>query len=414
MLRWLWILIGLTLIGIGIAFASAPKRVPVDVAQAHRSSIREYIEEQAKTRLHDTQKITMPMLGRLLPIELEEGDRVTAGQIVARVDDRDLETELVEQTNTVERYKRNLDQIDLAVQQAEQTVQVSQAKYDFFERAFSRTKGLRDRNTASDKELEQDELNMTESALDLRKEQLNKNIYVIMRGVVELMRDTDSAKRSKTLRDRERTVLRSAVDGVVLKKEESNERVLSAGTALLEIGDPSELEVEADILTQEVVKISVGDSVDIEGTAIGVEPVPGRVARIYPQGFTKISSLGVEQQRVTVIVTFEPEAKQRFVSDGRNLGVDYRLQIKIYTDEKSDAVIIPRSALFRSASGGWQVFVVRENKAALTDVTVGLRNDYDVEVLDGVQAGDQVVIAPDSSLEDGAELAVSAGVATSL
>jgi HlyD family secretion protein len=129
--------------------------------------------------------------------------------------------------------------------------------------------------------------------------------------------------------------------------------------------------------------------------------VPGVVAKIYPQGFTKVSSLGVEQQRVTVIVDFGEGVLQELADAGRQLGVDYRVRVKIYTDVTENALVIPRAALFRSAAGAWQVFVVRDNKAMLTDVKVGLRNDFAVEILEGIVDDEPVIVAPDSTLETG-------------
>jgi HlyD family secretion protein len=404
--RWLWFLLGLLVLAGVTAWVLAPKGIPVDVAPARRQAIREYIEEQAKTRLPDVFQITMPLQGRVLPIALKEGDPVTSGQVVARLDPSDLETDVIERNNTVIQYDKSIDQIDLAIEQAEQTVLASQANYDFAEREFNRTKSLRSQNSASQAELEADELRLTESKLGLRKDQLNKSIYVIMRSVVELMRETDEAKRAKAQRDMDRAVIRSPVDGLVLAKEVSNEQVLAAGSVLLELGDLRQLQVEAEVLSQDVVKVEIGDSVDIEGPAIGTQPARGHVLQVYPQGFTKVSSLGVEQQRVIVVVGFAPEELDRLRAEGRTLGVDYRVRIKIYTSQKDDALTVPRGALFRSAAGNWQAFVVRQGQAHVVDVQVGLRNDFDVEVLDGIEAGELVVVAPDATLADGARVDV--------
>lgn len=248
--RWLIIvLVVLAIAAIATAVALNPRGIPVDAADARRGPIREYIEEQAKTRLPDVYQITMPLQGRILPITLDEGDSVQKGEVVARMDTSDLDTDLVERKNTVLSYVKNMEQIDLAIQQAEQTVQASQAKYDFSERVFSRTQSLLDARSASREQLERDELEMTQSSLDLRKEQLNKSIYVIMRGIVELFQETEAAKQAKAHRDRERAVIRSPVSGVVLSKAVSNEKVLAAGDVLLEVGEPDKLQVEADIST---------------------------------------------------------------------------------------------------------------------------------------------------------------------
>lgn len=402
MVRWLLAIIGVAAVAGVAIFSGRQTGLPVDVATAETASIREYVEEQAKTRLPEIYEITMPLEGRVLPISLREGDPVKEGDIVARLDDRDLETEWIEQDNTIKRYAANLDQIDLTIQQAEHTVEASQAKYDFAEGIFSRTKSLVDANSASLVKLEQDELQMTGSALDLRKEKLNKSIYVLLKGVVELMRETDLAKRTKIERDRQRTIVRSPVSGVVLTKHVSNETVMAAGSLLLEIGDPDQLQVESELLTQDVAKVQIGDPVDIEGPAIGAAPVTGHVARIYPQGFTKVSSLGVEQQRVIVVIDFDDGVLGQLAEQGRQLGVDYRVHVKIYTDQAENAVTIPRAAIFRGPEGQWQVFRVRDDRIAeLTNVAVGLRNDFRVQIVGGIRAGERVIVAPDSTLKTG-------------
>ena len=155
------------------------------------------------------------------------------------------------------------------------------------------------------------------------------------------------ARLQEVLQEQQRGTMRSPVNGVVLDRLVSNERYLTAGTALLEIGRLEDLEVEADVLSLDVVGAKVGDRVEIYGPAIGRRPAQGVVARIYPAGFTKVSSLGVEQQRVKVIVRFAGDELRRLLAD-RRLGVGYRVRVKIFTAERSQALLIPRSALFRA------------------------------------------------------------------
>ena len=164
---------------------------------------------------------------------------------------------------------------------------------------------------------------------------------------------------------------------------------------------PTKLEIEADVLTQDVVKVQLGDPVDIIGSALGGKSISGTVGRIYPQGFTKVSSLGVEQQRVKVIVNFDDGVLDQLKLDGKTLGVDYRLRVKIYTDEKAKTITVPRAAVFRSGAGSWQAFAIEAGIARLRDVTIGLRNDFDVEIIDGIAVGETVIIAPDSTITDG-------------
>ncbi len=166
-----------------------------------------------------------------------------------------------------------------------------------------------------------------------------------------------------------------------------------------------DLEVEADVLSLDVVNAKEGDPVEIYGPAIGKPDARGKVARIYPAGFTKVSSLGVEQQRVKVIVQFEPEDLTRLLVD-RRLGVGYQVRVRIFTAEKPDALVIPRSALFRAKDGGWQVYAIRGSRSRLQPVKVGLLNDDAVEIVSGLDEGEQVILAPESTLEDGTRVAV--------
>jgi HlyD family secretion protein len=163
------------------------------------------------------------------------------------------------------------------------------------------------------------------------------------------------------------------------------------------------VEVEADILSQEVIDIQPGDAVEIYGPAIGAHAgggVAGSVERIYPAGFTKVSSLGVEQQRVRAIIQFAPGVLDRLRAS-RDLGVDYRVRVRVFTAARNNVLVTPRSALFRGADNSWQVFVVRGGRAVLQPVEVGLLNDEKVEITSGVRENESVVLAPESSLNAG-------------
>jgi HlyD family secretion protein len=199
----------------------------------------------------------------------------------------------------------------------------------------------------------------------------------------------------------DRRELKSPVEGVVLARPIQNEQFQSAGTTLLEIGDLAEMEIEADILSQDVVRVKEKDPVEISGPAIGARPVKGSVRRVFPGGFTKVSSLGVEQQRVRVIIGFAKGVLDELRRE-RGLGVGYRVNVRINTQEKPSALVIPRSALFRSPDGkAWRVFAVSRGRAELRDVAVGLMNDEKVEITDGLTANDKVILAPEASLHAG-------------
>ena len=192
----------------------------------------------------------------------------------------------------------------------------------------------------------------------------------------------------------------------MLERPIRDEQFLSAGTVLLKIGSLADLEMEADILSQDVVNIRPGATAEIYGPAVGRvvgEGISAVVDRIYPAGFTKVSSLGVEQQRVKVVLRFAPSELQK-LRDQRQLGVDYRIRARIYTAQKEDTLIVPRSALFRGPDGNWHLFADRNGRACLQGVQVGLINDETAEILSGLQPGENVVLAPEHSLKDGARV----------
>ena len=169
--------------------------------------------------------------------------------------------------------------------------------------------------------------------------------------------------------------------------------MLTPGTRILEIGLLSRLEVEAEFLSEDAAHMKVGMPAEIFGRALGDRALPARVKRIYPSAFKKISSLGVEQQRVKVIVDFE----------GATLGDRYRVEVRVILERREDAVLVPEGALFRH-EGRWHVFKIVDGVPRLTRVDTGLRDGRRREVLSGLVTGDQVILHPDSTLEDGAPI----------
>jgi HlyD family secretion protein len=387
----------------------------------------------------------MPFQGRIEAIELTEGTPVAKDQVVAQIVPRDLELSVEEAKAAVERledsikessnhdlentaYKQSQNFVDstaATVLAAFERLRSGEAKLDFAVKHFNRINELDKTKAISKDELEGAELQKVQCDVDYRQDQLVYKAMVAMAAATNLMptmveqyierknlgvsvlqrqKEEAEARLKQAKRDQIRGTMRSPVSGVVLARSISNERYLSAGTTLLEIGCLEDMEVEADVLTLDAVAAKPGDAVEIYGPAIGKPAAKGKVLRIYPAGFTKVSSLGVEQQRVKVIVGFDSKDELKRLIAERGLGVGYRVRVKITTQSKSSSLLATRSALFRAADGSWQVYAVRGGTARLQTVKVGLMNDERVEIESGLDEGEQVVLAPESSLTDGSRV----------
>ncbi len=443
---WIVTVVGIVLVAalavwIGAAWTSG---VAVDSSEVARGPIREFVDERAITRLPETYLITMPYSARIEPITLSEGDPVEADnprRPVARLVADDLRLAGDEAQAAVERLDaaiaENLDtkMEQLAEKQAQQLVasmadtvaaaaervRSGEAKYDYAKKNMERTKRLLDSEVATEDDWDRAQLQRITSEVDLAQDRLVHSITAALKLATDIVptmirqsvtdkRLTDAVLKKQRaeaaaalervkLRQR-RGIIQSPVDGVVLKRFVSNERFLAAGDPLLEIGRLQDLQVEADVLSLDVVNAKVGDAVEIYGPAIGPRDARGTISKIYPAGFTKISSLGVEQQRVTVVVRIDPQDLRR-LRDQRGLGVGYRVRARIITAEKPDALLVPRSALFRSPQGKWQLYKIEDGRARLQEVEIGMLNDTQAEVLAGIHEGDRIVHTPDSNLADG-------------
>jgi HlyD family secretion protein len=187
-------------------------------------------------------------------------------------------------------------------------------------------------------------------------------------------------------RNLERATITSPIDGVVLQRHETRRVYLQPGMPLLTLGNLDNMEVIAEVLSERAMSISPGDPVEITGEGLPDGPIAGKVLRVYPAGFKKISSLGVEQQRVNVAIAPEVRPPQ--------LGVEYRVEVRIYYGTAENARVLPRTSLFRGPQGGWMVMVVRNGYTELQPVKVGLMNDEEAQILDGISAEDLVVARP--------------------
>jgi HlyD family secretion protein len=419
---------------------------PVEAATVEIGEIQQFVEEQATTVLPSTTVVTMPLDGRIAAISMDVGDPVKQGEVVAQLVQEDIDIARRQALAKVEQLQAeirqnnddSIEQITLkqtlamvtavtdAVAAAAARVTSGRKKYETAIRHRKRIEPLVRVNSRTEEDLDEAELAEVTAGVDYDTDRLVLSSMQAIAVLVDLMPtlirrqierkqlaaavieqklNAAEAELAEFDLEKGRTIMTSPIDGVVLMRAFHNERPVSAGTVLLELGRLDAMEVEAEVLSQDAVQIREGAVVEIIGPTIGLQPATGRVQRVEPTGFTKVSSLGVEQQRVRVKISLAEEELSR-VLENRGLGVGYRVRVRIVTGSKSGALTIPRTAIFRSENGGWRVFAIRGRKAELQDVEVGLMNDDRVEIVKGLSADDRVVIAPESDLTDGARVKI--------
>ncbi|MDD4269461.1 MAG: efflux RND transporter periplasmic adaptor subunit [Pirellulales bacterium] len=446
-----WILAILAGCIIVAAIASALVLRPgeaVEVVCIASGPIEEYIDERAITRLSRTHLVSMPYAARIEEIALREGDaaekdnpahplaRIVADDLQLAVDQAQAVVKRLD-ASIVENLAKALE--ELAMRQAYEfarsmndTIKAAQTRVDsgaerkaYFAKRLERIKQAHAAAAVTEDERDLAALDYVTSKFDLAQDELVLKIAKALTVAAEILpemilqmiadkslsdavlkqqRAEAEAALAKARLDERRATILSPVDGVVLKRHVVDEQFLAAGAPLLEVGRLEDLEVEADLLSVDVGRVELGDPVEIYGPAVGPRPARGKVARIYPAGFTKVSSLGVEEQRVKVIVAFDPEDLKRLTAE-HGLQVGYRLRVKIITTTRQQALVAPRSSLFRGEHGQWQVFVVERGRARIRQVELGLMNDRQAEVLSGLDDGALVISMPQSSLRDGVKVA---------
>lgn len=407
--------------------------LPVEMAQAEVRTVRAYIAEDAKTRLDDDVLIDMPISGTVQKITLEEGDPVSAGDCVATVDAFALQQRIAGVNAMIEQSRARITSVDvekpkpediasaeLQVRQeldrqeiARKELAIARNNLADAEREFNRIKALRESGAVSQSQFDEADRSYKNARENLERavlaEKANQKGHEMadlasqrLRGSIddnEFMRQVYAAEIenlesqvSQLKDDLEKATIKSPIDGVILEKFVEDARVLAAGSPLLRVGDLDTIEIECDVLSEEVGRVHVGNAVEIAGKALNDEVIMGQVKRVYPAGFKKISSLGIEQQRVRTII--------RFANDNVALRPGTSVDVRIITDEVVDAVAVPERATFRS-DGGWAVFVVESGRVRLTPVEITLKNDDWAAIGSGISAGQTIVAEPKNELEDG-------------
>lgn len=360
-----------------LAFVMKPSPLQVDAESIRKGKLTVTLDGEGMTRVRNGFTVASPVTGRIERITLDEGDFLRKNGMVVRVTPPPLNTREFEEADA---RARSAEAVLEAARAHEREVKVD---LDQAARKYNRYKNLYRKGAVSAETFEEVKTSWQMLQKQHRAAQLN----------VESARYDLEAARSLI----GKSVRRDTIDvlapdsGKVLRVFEKSERVVSAGTPLVEIGDPEDIEVVIDVLSSDAVRVEPGMSVLVEEWG-GRNALDGFVKTVEPAAFTKISSLGIEEKRVNIIVNLqEPESR---------LGDNYRVQAKIILWQEEDILQVPVSSLFRSEHG-WNVFAVSRGKAVRQAITIGRRGAYYAEVLEGLEEGDVVVVHPTNDLEEG-------------
>jgi HlyD family secretion protein len=375
---------GAALVAVLLAVALWPEAAPVDVATVERGPLQVTVEDEGETRVRDRFVISAPVAGRLRRIELEPADPVRQGQVVA----------VLQPAPPALLDARTRAEAAAAVEAARAALGRSRAERARAQAASEQAASERKRHTelARSGITSAEALERARTEAEAAAQALRAAEYAVSSAEHELERAQAVLLQATGGGSGRAIELRSPVAGVVLRRLRESEAVLPAGEPLLEVGDPRQIEIVTDLLSADAVKVRPGQPVLIEQWG-GEVPLRGRVRRVEPSGFMKVSALGVEEQRVNVIVDFE-DAKEAPLGDG------YRVEVRIVVWEAADVVKAPSSSLFRRGDH-WAVFVAEDRRARLRTVRVGRRNGLEAQVLEGLRPGERVIVHPADTLADG-------------
>ena len=381
-------------IAVAIWYSFQPQPVPVDISTVEKGMLRVTVNEDGKTRIKDYYIVASPLSGRLTRIALRPGDDVYSGEtLIATIEPMD--PSLLDPRSRAEAEAREkaaearFKQSKTAKVKAEKEMQNAESR-------MGRMKAASLKNAVNEDELDRAVLQYNTRAEDYRSAN-----FAIEIAKFELEQAKAAWIRTKTEDGSPSTVgqfeIKSPITGRVLRVFQESAKVVQPGNRLVELGDPQDLEVVIDVLSSDAVKIEPGNRVLLEQWG-GEKPLDGRVRLIEPSAFTKISALGVEEQRVNVVVDFKmPQSKQETLGDG------FRMEARIVIWEKNDVLKVPTSALFRN-DNNWYVFVIEEGKAATRKLQIGQRNGLEAEILEGLSENERIIVHPSDQVTEGVQV----------
>ena len=384
--RVLIVLAVLAVVGL-IVVAWIPNPVEVEVAEVTRGPLVVTVNEDGRTRVKDRYLVSAPLTGNLARLDLEAGDAIEEGQVLARL--VPLPPPLLDSRTRAE-AKARVDAATAARRQSQAAVNRARYQRDFAKQESERALAVVQQGGLARSDADRAVSTYRGSEEDLNSANFGARVaeHQLKLAQTALMQLTGKGEEGEQLD------IISPVAGQVLKVFQESEGVAQGGTAILEVGDPSALEMVVDVLSQDATRIPAGAATTIERWG-GKNPLHGHVRVVEPSAFTKLSALGVEEQRVNVIIDMDDDREL-----WSSLGDGYRVEARISVWEGEDVLKVPASAVFRSEEA-WATFVVEEGRAVVRMVELGETNGLETEVLSGIEEGDVVIAYPSDSVRDG-------------
>lgn len=376
----------LLLIGL-IVWGLWPKPVVIETGVVARGPLTVRVSEEGKTRIRNRYILAAPVAGKMRRVQLKPGDEVKAGETLLTVIEP-VVTPLLDPRATAQ-AEAVVSMREASRKQAAESLDATKAASKLAESELERMKSITRSGSVSASDRDRAEMESS-----MRSSEVRAAEFALQVADHELSQARAALERPEIQTAGNLLEIKSPVSGRVLKVMQESEMVVTPGTQILKVGDPADIEIEAEILSRDAVMIHPGDSVEIEQWG-GEKPLTGRVRRVEPAAFTKISALGVEEQRVIVLsdLTNPPEA-------AKALGDRYRVEVRVAIWHADDVLTVPAGALFREGNQ-WKTFVFRDDKAFLTSVEAGHTDGRATEILSGINAGDEVLLHPPDTVKDG-------------
>ncbi|MFT8348722.1 efflux RND transporter periplasmic adaptor subunit [Clostridium saccharoperbutylacetonicum] len=374
----------------------------VDTSIVAKGEIQKYVEDMANVQSNKKQTVYIEGSGKINNINVNVGDSVKKDDVLLTMDTRDLELKLKDANSKVEAAKAQLKSTDISnyaskIEVAEAEVNKANVAYEAAKRNLNNSRTLYEAASISKQDF--DTANDAFKSAEVALKASNSQLEDIKKGTPSYVKDGYAAGveqalilKESIMSELDKQKILASNDGIILEKLVEDNSIGAPGTAAFVIGDTKSLELEADILSDDIYKVKIGNEVEISGKAIGDSILKGKVTKIAPEAKNITSSLGGNQKRVAVTIE---------ISDNTDLlKPGYDLEVKIITESKSDTLIVPDSAVF-DYQGSSCVFFVDNGKAVIRQIKKGIESEKIIEVSDGLKEGEKIITKPNNDIEEG-------------